>query len=121
MQETPELRIRSLGREDPMEVGMATYSSVLAWRIPWTEEPGGLQTMGSQRAGPDCSDSASKHAGTVLKGLLWCLKVKNPPANVTDSGSIPEPGRSPGKGSGNPPQYSCLGSPMEPGGLQSVE
>jgi len=38
-----------LGREDPLEKRMATYSSILAWRIPWTEEPGGLQSMGSQR------------------------------------------------------------------------
>ena len=39
--------------EDPLEKGMATHSSVLAWRIPWTEEPGGLQSMGSQRVGND--------------------------------------------------------------------
>ena len=39
---------RSLGREDPLEEGAATHSSVLAWRIPWTEEPGGLQSTGSQ-------------------------------------------------------------------------
>jgi len=50
MQET---RLRSLGREDPLEKGMATYSSILAWRIPWTEEPGGVQSMGSQRFGHD--------------------------------------------------------------------
>ena len=43
-----ETRVRSLGREDPLEKGMATHSSTLAWRIPWTEEPGGLQSMGSQ-------------------------------------------------------------------------
>ena len=40
---------QSLGQEDPLEEGMATYSSILAWRIPWTEEPGGLQCIGSQR------------------------------------------------------------------------
>ena len=40
-----------LGWEDPLEEGMATHSSILAWRIPWTEEPGGLQPIGSQRAG----------------------------------------------------------------------
>ena len=49
MQETQETRVRSLGREDPLEESMATHSSILAWRIPWTEEPGGLQSMGSQR------------------------------------------------------------------------
>ena len=48
MQET---WVRSLGWEDPLEERMATRSSVLAWRIPWTEEPGGLQSMGSQRVG----------------------------------------------------------------------
>ena len=41
--------VRSLGREDPLEKEMATHSSILAWRIPWTEEPGGLQSTGSQR------------------------------------------------------------------------
>ena len=44
-----ETWIQSLGWEDPLEKGMATRSSVLAWRIPWTKEPGGLQSMGSQR------------------------------------------------------------------------
>ena len=44
-----ETWVRSLGQEDALEKGMATHSSILAWRIPWTEEPGGLQTMGSQR------------------------------------------------------------------------
>ena len=46
-----ETQVLSLGQEDPLEEGMATHSSVLAWRIPWTEEAGGLQSMGSQRAG----------------------------------------------------------------------
>ena len=41
--------VRSLGQEDPLEKGMAAYPSILAWRIPWTEETGGLQFMGSQR------------------------------------------------------------------------
>ena len=44
-----EKRVRSLGREDPPEEGMAIYSSILAWRIPWTEELGGLQSIGLQR------------------------------------------------------------------------
>ena len=45
-----ETRIQSLGWEDPLEKGMATHSSMLAWRIPWTEEPGGLQSMGLQES-----------------------------------------------------------------------
>ena len=48
MQET---KVRYLGREYSLEKGMATHSSILAWRIPWTEEPGGLQPVGSQRVG----------------------------------------------------------------------
>ena len=48
-----ESQVWSLGRDDPLEKGMATHSSILAWRIPWTEEPGGLQSMGSQRLGHD--------------------------------------------------------------------
>ena len=50
MQETS---VRVLGREDPLEKGKATHSSIPAWRIPWTEEPGGLQSMGLQRVGHD--------------------------------------------------------------------
>ena len=45
--------VQSLGWEDPLEKGMATHSSILVWRIPWTEEPGGLQSIGSQRVGHD--------------------------------------------------------------------
>ena len=48
-----ETRVRSLGWEDPLEKDMATHSSILAWRIPWTEEPGRLQSTGSQRVGHD--------------------------------------------------------------------
>ena len=47
------MRFRSLGQEDFLEEEMATRSSILAWRTPWTEEPGGLQSIGSQRAGHD--------------------------------------------------------------------
>ena len=53
MQETPETWVRSLSGEDPLEEGMATHSSILAWRILWTEEPGVLQSIGSQRVGLD--------------------------------------------------------------------
>ena len=45
--------VQSLGREDPLEKEMAIYSSTIAWKIPWTEEPGRLQSMGSQRVGHD--------------------------------------------------------------------
>ena len=45
-----EAQVRSLGQEYPLEKGMATHSSILAWEIPWSEEPGGLQSMGSQKS-----------------------------------------------------------------------
>ena len=49
----PKTWVQSLGREDPLEKEMAPYSSILAWKIPWTEEPGRLQSMGLQRIGHD--------------------------------------------------------------------
>ena len=56
MQETQEMRVRSLGPEDPLEQEMATHSSILAWKIPWTEEPGGLQFIVSQKSQTRLSD-----------------------------------------------------------------
>ena len=53
MQEMQETWVRCLGWEDPMEVEMATHSNILAWKIPWTEEPGGLQSMRFQRVRHD--------------------------------------------------------------------
>ena len=53
MQETKETQAQSLGREDPLEEGMATHSSILAWRIPWTEKPAELESIESQRVGHD--------------------------------------------------------------------
>ena len=50
---TQEMQVQSLDQEDPLEEGIAMYSNVLVWRIPWTEEPGALQSTGSQRAGHD--------------------------------------------------------------------
>ena len=52
-QETQEMPVQSLGQKDPLEEGMATHSSILAWRIPWTEEPDWLQYVGSQRVKHD--------------------------------------------------------------------
>ena len=53
-----ETKDRSLGREDPLEKGMATHSSILAWRIPWTEEPRGLQSIGSHRVGGGATNTS---------------------------------------------------------------
>ena len=60
-----ETWVRFLGLEDPLEKGMATQSSMLAWRIPWTEEPGRLQSMGSQGVGD-----------TILSPLLWMSTLR---------------------------------------------
>ena len=56
MQETEEMQVPSLGWEDPLEEGIATHFSILAWRIPWTEEPGRLQSLGLQRVGRDSTE-----------------------------------------------------------------
>ena len=58
-----QMWVQSLGGEDPLEKEMTTCSSILAWEIPWTEEPGGLQSMGSQRVGHDL---VTEHACTLL-------------------------------------------------------
>ena len=63
MQEMQGIQVQSLGQEDPLEEGMATHSSILAWRIPWTEEPGGLQSMGSHTSWTEL-----KRLGTLAKG-----------------------------------------------------
>ena len=55
------MQVRSLSREDPLEEGMATHSSILAWRMLWTEEPGGLQSIGSQRVEHDYTDLTRMH------------------------------------------------------------
>ena len=62
MQETQETWVWSLGREDPLEAGMATHSSIPTWRTPWTEEPGGLRSTGLPRVRRDWSDLAHTHS-----------------------------------------------------------
>ena len=74
MQEMQETPVRSLGQEDPLEEGMATHSTILAWRIPWTEEPGGLRYMGSQRIRHDCSEHACTVHNYLGKFLLAIIQ-----------------------------------------------
>ena len=62
IQEMQETWVQSLGQEDPLKEGMATHSSILAWRITWTEKPGGLQSTGSQRVRHSWSNWACTHA-----------------------------------------------------------
>ena len=70
--ETQEAWVQSLSQEDPLEKEMATHSSVLAWRIPWREEPGGLQSMGSQRVRP------SEHCTALLHlDIDDCSKIRS--------------------------------------------
>ena len=137
--------VRALGREDPLEKGMATHSSILAWKITWTEKPGGLQFMKSQRVRHDWSkwskqaskpiDGANKLKYIKLLGAsriagscftLWAtreapigLESKVSACNAGDPGSIPELGRSSGEGNGNPVQYSCLENPIDGGAWEA--
>ena len=77
---TYKTRVWTLGQEDPLEKGMATHSSILAWRTPWTEEPGGLQSMGSQRVGQDWATITFTKGESVFKKdnaqFLWAQRTK---------------------------------------------
>ena len=75
VQETSEIRVQSPGGEDTLEEGMATLSSILAWRIPSTEEPGGPKLIGTQRYWHDWSDLACTHKLLVTGGV--CLVAKS--------------------------------------------
>ena len=86
MQQTEEMQVQSLGQEDPLEEDMATHSSILAWRIPWTEEPGGLQSTRSQTVGHDWSNLACSMHTSSLMGFPDGSTVKNVPANLGDMG-----------------------------------
>ena len=74
IQEMQETQFQSLGWEDPLEKNIATHSSILAWEIPWTEEPGGLQSLGLQRVRYDWSDLACMHAWLCIN----CLNTVKP-------------------------------------------
>ena len=71
MQEPQEMRVRHPGPDDPLEEEMATHSGILAWRIPWTEEPDGLQSVGLQRVGLDRNDLAYNE----YSKLSVCLRI----------------------------------------------
>ena len=117
------MRVQSLGREDTLEEGMATHSSILAWRIPQTEEPGRLQSTGLQRVGHDRINLARMHAGFPLEFFNFLVQlyggvslvvqlVKNPPA--MEETPVQSLGwESPGEGKGYPLQYSGLKSSMD--------
>ena len=74
------MQVQSLGWEDPLEKGMATHSIILAWRIPWTEEPGGLQSTGSQRVKHDRDWAANQNHGPLpdprdIREQKWTLDL----------------------------------------------
>ena len=130
-----EMQVWSLGLGNPLEMEIATHSSIFAWKIPWTEEQGRLYPMGSQRVGHDleteCSHAWAPHTHTHhLLGLLSCLKasqvalmVKNLPINagdLRDVGLHCGSGRSTTEGYVNSPQYSCLENPMNIGAWQAT-
>ena len=84
-QEAEKTQVLILGWEDSLEEGVATHSSILAWRMPWTEEPGRLQSMGSQRARHDWSDLAYMHtwlvrAAGIVRKPYDCVEPKQTPS-----------------------------------------
>ena len=80
-----EMQIQSLIQEDPLEKDMATHSSILAWEIPWTEQRGGLHSMGSQRVGYDW---ATKHSQNIARDFPGGTVVKTLPPNTKGTGSV---------------------------------
>ena len=131
--------IQVRGEEDPLEKEMAIHSSTLTWEIPWTEEPGGLQSIGSQKSPTGLSDSTiTKRLGhrrweeeetlllPVIMGIRICgklLLLLGFPGGLQRGIFLqcrrpwfdPRAGRSPGEENGNPLQYSCLENPMDRG------
>ena len=93
-----ETQVQSLGQEYPLEKEMATHSSTLAWKIPWTEDPGRLQYMGSQ----ELDTTEQLHFSWLIHSLVAQMVSIYP--QCRDLGSIPGLGRSPGEGHGNTPQ-----------------
>ena len=73
MKEMRETWVCSLGQEDPLEEGMATHSTILAWRILWTEDPGGLQSMGLQRIGQDRATRHIPYINRMLQNIFFRL------------------------------------------------
>ena len=109
MQET---QFQSLGREDPLEKEWVTHSSILAWRIPWTEEPSRLQSMGLQRVRHNCATNSLFHFSYTHTythtGFGGGSNSEESTCSAGDTGLIPGWGRSPGELNGYPLQYSHL-------------
>ena len=108
-----ETWVRSLGREDPLEKEIAIHSSILAWRIPWTEELGGLQSMGRKEL--DTTERLHFHFHCCFLGGTSGKEPSCQCRKQETWGSISQTGRSPGEGNGYPLQYSGLVNPMDRG------
>ena len=80
---TRETWVQSLGQEDPLEEEMATHSSTLAWRIPWTEEPGGLQSMGSHRVRHDLKHGIVPERKSDFPRVTWPVSDGHKPPGTT--------------------------------------
>ena len=102
--------VRFLGWEDPLEKKMATHSNILAWEIPWTEKPGGLQAMELQRVGHDFH----------FRGFPVSSDGKESACNAGDLSLIPGSERSLGEGNGYPLPYSGMENLMDCMGSQRV-
>ena len=109
-----ETWVQSLGWEDPVEESIATHPSIFTWRIPGTEEPGGLQSMGSQSDMTEQLSLVGKRNRSLNYLTYLAIYIpgvsngKESACNYGDPGSIPGSARFPGEGNGNPLQYSCL-------------
>ena len=88
MEETQKINVQSLAGEDPLEEETATHSSSLAWKIPWTEEPGGLQSKGLQRVGHDWARGIWPHRAQRCRGRVLQEHAREGPA-VHAAGRLP--------------------------------
>ena len=118
-----ETWVWSLGWEDPLEESMATHSSILVWRIPWTEEAGRLQSVELQRVGHNWVTNvllSFKMCKVLSLGFPGSSNDKKSACNGGDLGLIPGLERSPGGGHGNPLLYSYLGNSMDRGAWRAT-
>ena len=106
MQETP---VQSLGQENPLEKGKATHSSILTWKIPWTEEPGGLQSMGSQRVRHNwCAPFLSAQSCLTLRNPVDCSLPGSSVQGISQARMLEWVAISSSRGSSPPRNGTCI-------------
>ena len=111
MQVTQEIQVRSLGLEESLEKEMATHASILSWKIPWTEKPGRLPSVGLQSWAPLSTPVCFKPVTHLFVAHLSVTPLSV--IHLSGANLSVAQGRSPGVGNGTPLQYSCLKSPMD--------